>query len=203
MASPSPLPIPLCHANDTPLDAGTTDYPISCIFGMLIEPERGRVSPDFIEYQDTEESPVAGGDGQVEEGANRASSVTDQVPVHIPPTSDIAEVRCDPDDHLSLNLPSEYHHDEYDRQFHFVPEGHAHQVHAEVAREAAVATTWEAEYTPLTLYVVTDTDDRDSDKENHDPNQEDNKNAEKVSRDSQDAQRMGPRCRGRGGRKSR
>ena len=28
-------------------------YPISCIFGQLIEPERGQVSPNFLEYQDT------------------------------------------------------------------------------------------------------------------------------------------------------
>src|ERR1700761_3944047 len=52
MTSPSPLHIPPPHADHIPLDAGTTDYSVSHIFGMLIEPECGRVSPDFIEYQD-------------------------------------------------------------------------------------------------------------------------------------------------------
>ena len=89
MTSPTPLHV---RNADIPLDPGTTDYPISHIFGMLIEPERGWVSPDFIEYQDAEESPVAGGDDQMEEGATGASSVTDQIPVCIPSTSDIAEV---------------------------------------------------------------------------------------------------------------
>ena len=28
------------------------DYPISCIFGQLIEPKRGQISPNFLEYQD-------------------------------------------------------------------------------------------------------------------------------------------------------
>ena len=166
---------------------------------MLIEPERGRVSPDFVEYQDAKESPMAGSDNQMEERAAGTGSIMDQVPVRIPSTSDITEVRCDPDDHLSPNLPSEYHHDEYDGQFHFVPEGHARQVHEAVVREAAAVTTWEAEHTPLTTYVVTDTEEHDSDKENHEPNQEDCKDAEEVSRSHQDAQRMGSRRRGRRG----
>ena len=38
MTSPAPLPVPPRHADDTPLDVGTTDYSISRIFGMLIEP---------------------------------------------------------------------------------------------------------------------------------------------------------------------
>ena len=59
----------------------------------------------FLEYQDAEESPMAGGDDQMEEGAAGTSSATDQVPVRIPSTSDIAEVHCNPDDHLSPNLP--------------------------------------------------------------------------------------------------
>ena len=152
---------------------------------MLIEPERGQVSPNFLKYQDTADTGVEGGDNQVEARADRASLTALEVPVHIPSTSDIAEVCNHPDDHLSPNLPSKYHHDEYDGQFHFVSEEHAHQVHAEAGREAAVATTWEAEYTPLTPYVVTDTDDHDSDKENHDPNQEDYKDAKEVSGDRQ------------------
>ena len=137
---------------------------------MLIEPERGRVSPNFLEYQDAEESPVAGGDDQMKKGTAGASSATDQVPVRILSTSDIAKVCCDPDDHLSPNLPSKYHHDEYDGRFHFIPGEHARQVHEAVAWEATVAATWEAEYAPLTLYIVTDIEEHDSDKENHDPN---------------------------------
>ena len=139
----------------------------------------------------------------MEKGTAGASSITDQVPVRIPSTSDIAKVCCDPNDHLSPNLPSEYHHDEYDNKFHFVPEEYARQVHDAVAREAAVAATWEVEYAPLTLYIVTEVDDHDSNKENRDPNQEDNKDAEEVSGDCQDAQRMGPHCRGHRGRKGR
>ena len=189
MTSPSPLPIP--PRNDTPLDVGTNDYSISCIFGMLIEPERGRVSPDFIEYQDAADTGVDGGSGPMETRAIGTSPIAPEVPIRIPSTSDIAEVRSHPDDHLSPNLPSEYHHDEYDSRFHFVPAEHAQQVHAEVVREAAAATTWEVEHAPLTSY---EDEADDSDKENHNPNQEDGENAEEVPRSCQDAQRMGPRC---------
>ena len=121
------------------------------------------------------------------------SLITPEVPIRIPSTSDIAEVRSHPDDHLSPNLPSEYHHDEYDGRFHFIPAEHARQVHEEVAREATVATTWETEYVPLTPYVATDVEAHDSDKENRDPNQEDGEDAKGVPWSCQDAQRMGPR----------
>ena len=201
MTSPSPLPIP--PRNDTPLDVGTTNYSVFRIFGMLIEPEHGWVSPDFIKYQDAADTGVEGGDDQMETRAVRTSPITTQVPIRIPSTSDIAEVRSHPNNHLSPNLPSEYHHDGYDSQFHFVPAEHARQVHAEVAREATIATTCEAEYTPLTPYVVTDTEAQDSDKENRNPNQEDGEDAEEVPRSRQDAQRMGPRCRGRRGGRGR
>ena len=196
MTSPSPLPIP--PRNDAPLDDGTNDYSVSRIFGMLIEPERGRVSPDFIEYQDAADEGVEGSDDQVEARAIGTSPIALEVPIRIPSTSDIAEVRSHPDDHLSPNLPSEYHHDEYDGRFHFVPTEHARQVHAEVAREAAAATTWEAEHAPITPYDV-DNEADDSDKENRDPNQEDGENAKGVPRSRQDAQRVGPRRRGRRG----
>ena len=178
---------------NTPLVPGTNDYSISCIFGQLIEPKCGRVSPLFLKYQETEESRVEGSHDQVVEGATGASVTTDEVLVRIPSTSDIAEIHADPDDHLSPSLPIEYSHDEYDGKFHFVPEEHACQVHEYIAREAAVATTCEEEYMPITPYVVLE-DDHDSDKENCDPNQEDYKDAEGVSRDRQDAQGMGPCC---------
>ena len=89
MTFSSPLPIPPCHANNTPLDVGTTDYSISRIFGMLIEPKRGRILPDFLEYQD---AGVEGGNNQVEARADGASLAVLEVPVCIPSTSDIAGV---------------------------------------------------------------------------------------------------------------
>ena len=132
---------------------------------------------------------MARGDNRREEGATGASLITDQVLVRIPSTSDITEVRSNPNDHLSPGLPTEYSHDEYDSKFHFVPEEHARQVHEYITRGMAVATTCEEEYTPITPYVILD-DDHDSDKENCDPNQEDYEDAEEVLRNRQDAQRM-------------
>src|SRR6201996_575918 len=196
MTSPTPLHV---RNADTVLPPATSDYSVSHIYGQLIEPERGRVSPLFLEYQD-ENARVEGSDNQVAEGAARTSKTSDEVPVRIPSTSDIAEVRISPEHHLAPNLPSEYIHDEYDGQFHFVPSGHADQVHKQVAREAAVATVSEAEYAPLTSYAIFDDD---SDKENRDPNQEDYEDAEEVPREREDAQRMGPRRRGRRGGRGR
>ena len=144
---------------------------------------------------------MARSDNQMEEEATGASLTMNQVPVHIPSTSDITEVCSNPNDHFSPGLPAEYSHDEYDGKFHFVPEEHARQVHECITRGAAVATTCEEEYTPITPYIVSD-EDHDSDKENHDPNQEDYEDAEEVPRNRQDAQGMGPHCRGHRGRQS-
>ena len=138
MTSLSPLPTPPCHANNAPLNIGTTDYSVSRIFRRLIEPECGWVLPDFLKYQDTG---VEGGNDQMEAGTDRAGLTVLEVLICIPSTSDIAEVRSHPDNHLSPNLPSRYHHDKCNDQFHFVPEGHARQVYAAVAREATVAAT--------------------------------------------------------------
>ena len=88
---------------------------------MLIEPERGRVLPDFIEYQDAADTGVEGSDDQMETRAIGTSLTAPGVLVRIPSTSDIAEIQCHPNDHLSPNLPSKYLHDEYDNQFHLVP----------------------------------------------------------------------------------
>ena len=101
MTSPSPRPIP--PRNDSPLDAGTNDYSVSRIFGMLVEPERGRVSPDFIEYQDAADTGVDGGNDLMETRAIGTSPTALEVPIRIPSTSDIAEVHSHPDDHLSPN----------------------------------------------------------------------------------------------------
>ena len=84
-----------------------------------------------------------------------------------------------------------------------VPSEHARQVHESVAREAAAITTWEVEYIPLTPYITTDTKEHDSDKENCNLNHEDGEDAEEVLRSRQDAQRMGPRRRGRRGGRGR
>ena len=145
---------------------------------------------------------MEGDDAPVETRTVGTSPATLEVPIRIPSTSDIAEVRSHPDDHLSPDLPSEYHHDEYDGRFHFVPAEHARQVHAEVAQEAASATTWEAEHAPLTPYVDDDEAD-DSDKENRDPRQENGEDAEGVPHSRQDAQRVGPHRRGRRGGRGR
>ena len=73
------------------------DYPLSCIFGQLIKPERGRVSPLFIEYQDegvTRQSGVEKDGPGVEEGTDLAGQTPVHAPVHIPSTSDISDVLC-------------------------------------------------------------------------------------------------------------
>src|SRR6201996_7697807 len=165
MTSPTPLHV---RNNDLPLAPGTNDHSVSRIFGQLIEPERGQVSPLFLKYQNPEDTGVEGGNEQVEARAVGASPTALEVPVRIPSTSDITEVRVSPEHHLAPDLSSDYHHDEYDGQFHFVPAEHARQVHEYVAREAAVATVGEVEYAPLTSYAITDDD---SDKENCNPNQ--------------------------------
>src|ERR1700761_6027676 len=191
MTSPTPLHV---RNSNTVLAPATSDYSISRIYGQLIEPERGRVSPLFLEYQDPEDTRVEGSDEQVEARTVGTSPATLEVPVRIPSTSDIAEVRVSPEHHLAPNLSPENIHNEYDGQFHFVPSGHADQVHGQVAREAAVAAVSETEYVPFTSYAVSDDD---SDKENRDPNQEDYEDAEEISRSCEDAQRVGPRRRGR------
>src|ERR1700761_7691870 len=155
MTSPTPLHV---RNNDLPLAPGTNDHSVSRIFGQLIEPERGQVSPLFLKYQNPEDTGVEGGNEQVEARAVGASPTALEVPVRIPSTSDITEVRVSPEHHLAPDLSPEYIHDEYNSQFHFVPSGHADQVHEQVAREAAIATVSEAEYAPFTSYSVSNDD---------------------------------------------
>src|ERR1700761_3347816 len=102
MTPPSPLHIPPPHnANNLPLDAGTTDYSISRIFGMLIEPKHGRVSPGFIKYQDPEHIRM-GQDGEsMVQGATGEGLDQTQNAVHIPSTLDLTAIRCASDDHLA------------------------------------------------------------------------------------------------------
>src|ERR1700761_4380008 len=98
MTTTPPLPI---RANVIPLESGTTNHTVSRIFGMCLEPERGRVSPDFLEYQDAEGSPVDQDGEGMEEGAIREGTDSSQVPVHIPSTSDISAICCLPDQRLA------------------------------------------------------------------------------------------------------
>ena len=129
MTSPSPLHIPPPHnANNLPLDAGTTDYSISRIFGMLIEPKHGRVSPGFIKYQDPEHIRM-GQDGEsMVQGATGEGLDQTQNAVHIPSTLDLTVICCASNDHLAPDTSTDYQHSNGEGQFHFVPPGHARQL---------------------------------------------------------------------------
>ena len=92
----------------------TQDYPISRIFGQLIEPKRGWVFPNFMEYQDPGVIDTAGdqegasmeevGTG-VEAGATHQSLPQLQSPVSITTVSNISDMLC------THNCPAEYCHD--------------------------------------------------------------------------------------------
>ena len=92
----------------------TQDYPISHIFGQLIEPKCGWVFPNFMEYQDPGVIDTAGdqegasmeevGTG-VEAGATHQSLPQLQSPVSITTVSDISDMLC------THNCPAEYCHD--------------------------------------------------------------------------------------------
>ena len=172
MTSPSPLRIPPPpHADHILLDARTTDYPISHIFGMLIKPKRGCVLPDFLKYQSEEQLGVGqDGEGVAQRAVDKGKDPL-TVPVCILSTSDLAEIHCTPDEHHAPNTTSNYHHSDREGQFHFVPPGHAQQLVEEAVQEAnttASTTKFEVEPTPITPYIVTSDDNKDhnSDKEN-------------------------------------
>ena len=89
------------------------DYPISHIFGQLIEPECGQVSPNFLEYQDPGSADAGGNqagksveaDGiGVEAGATHQSPPQVQSLVSITTISNISDVLC------AHNCPTEYCH---------------------------------------------------------------------------------------------
>ena len=78
-------------------------YPISHIFGQLIEPECGRVSPDFLEYQDTGSANTRGNQEgtsmeangvRVEAGTDHQSLPQLSSPVSVTTVSDISNLLC-------------------------------------------------------------------------------------------------------------
>ena len=99
MSSPTPSTI----ANVVIPSGDPQDYLISCIFGQLIEPEHGRVSPDFLEYQDTgsinargnqEGESVEAHGGGVEAGTNCQSLPQSSSLVSVTTISDISNLLC-------------------------------------------------------------------------------------------------------------
>ena len=190
--TPPPLPI---RANAIPLSAGTTDFSVSCIFGMCLEPERGQVSPDFLEYQDAE-GPTVEQDGEgVETGAAGEGPDTSQVPVRIPSTSDLSAIRCTPDQRLAPDDDPDYYHNTTPGQFHFVPEGHARQVLADL-----IATPVREEEQQVDVYHLT----TDEEEEDHDSDKENNQDAAAIPTRGQDAKGVGAhRHRGRQGGRGR
>ena len=110
MSSPTPSTI----ENVVITSGDPQDYPISHIFGQLIEPEHGRVSPNVVEYQDPEavdatsnqerESMEEDGTG-VEAGAAHQGLPQLQSLVSVTTISDISNMLC------THNRPTEYCHD--------------------------------------------------------------------------------------------
>ena len=110
MSSPTPSTI----ENVIIPSSNPQDYPISHIFGQLIEPEHGQVSPNFLEYQDTG-STNAGGDQEgasmeangvgVEAGTAHQSLPQLSSPVSVTTISDISDMLC------AHNCPTEYCHE--------------------------------------------------------------------------------------------
>ena len=98
MSSPTPSTI-----EDVIIPNTVPDYPISCIFAQLIEPKRGRVSPDFLEYQDTgstnargnqEGTSVEANGAGVEAGTDYQSPPQSASPVSVTTESDILYPTC-------------------------------------------------------------------------------------------------------------
>ena len=168
---------------------GTQDYPISRIFGQLIEPKHGWVSPLFIAYQDegvTRESRVEK-DGQgVEEGMNFAGQTPAHAPVCILSTTDISDVLC------AHNQTKVYCHDCNDNDIPsvFVPPPAFARTFLGVIHTSQAAS--KAGARSLTGYDLSTSaeEDGDSNKENH-------QDATAVPSLGQDAQGMGT-CEGGG-----
>ena len=106
--SQSPLPV---HNNELPLDNSTNDYSISRIFGMLIEPEHGWVSPNFLEYQDVEGPSMKEVNTGVETGTGDMGTFPTTILISTMPTDNTAPIHCNPNDHLAPGLDHEYCHD--------------------------------------------------------------------------------------------
>ena len=182
--SQSPLPV---RNNELPLDNGTNNYSVSRIFGMLIEPEHGRVSPDFLEYQDVEGPSMEEVNTGVETGTGDTGTFPTTILISTMPTDNTALIHCNPNDHLAPGLNREYQHDITEGQSYFVPPGHAQQVLASL-----VTPTSEEEPNITPYQILSEDEEHDSDKKNCE-------DAAKVSRGRQDAQGVGPHCRGKQG----
>ena len=110
MSSPTPSTI----ENVIIPSSDPQDYPISHIFGQLIEPKHGQVSPKFLEYQDTGSTNTGGNQeresveahgvgvevGTAHQGLPQSSSL-----VSVTTVSSISDVLC------AHNCPAEYCHD--------------------------------------------------------------------------------------------
>ena len=154
---------------------------------MLIEPKCGQVSPDFLEYQDVEGPSMEEVGAGVETGTGDTGTFLTTIPISTMPTDSTAPIHCDPNDHLAPSLDCEYQHDITEGQSYFVPLGHAQQV-----LTSLVTPTSEEEPNITPYQISSEDEEHDSDKENH-------VDAAEVSHGCQDAQGVGPRCRGKQG----
>ena len=168
------------------------DYPISPIFEQLIEPKRGQVSPDFLDYQDKDVERQSGlaEDGQgVEEGTDLAGQTPVHAPVQILSTSDITDILC------AHNNTKEYCHNcNDDIPSVFIPSPNLARTILRVIH--ASQTAFKVGAGPLTGYhLSTSSEEGDSNKENY-------QDATEVPQSSQDAQGMGSH-QGGGGRQGK
>ena len=160
MSSPTPSTI----ENVIIPSGNSQNYPISHIFGQLIKPKRGRVSPDFLEYQDTgsanaggdqEGTSVKANDAGVEVGANHQSLPQPSSLVSV--VSDISNLLC------AHGNAAEYCH-EHKHNPVFVPPLEGKYIIRNVLQH--LQETQERGFGPIIGYTL---DNDNSDKEN-DPN---------------------------------
>ena len=144
--------------------SNTQNYPISCIFGQLIEPEHGQVSPDFLEYQDpgstddggNQEGTSIEADGiGVEAGATHQSLPQSRSPVSVTTVSNISDMLC------THNCPTEYCHDHQHYPV-FVPPLEGKYIAHNILQQAQEAHR--VGVRPITGYTI---DNDNSDKENN------------------------------------
>ena len=159
MSSPTPSTI-----EDVIIPNTVPDYPISCIFAQLIEPKRGRVSPDFLEYQDTgstnargdqEGTSVEANGAGVEAGTDHQSPPQSASPVSVTTKSDISHLLC------THNRPAEYCHDHKHNPV-FVPPPEGEFIIHNVIHH--LQETQERGFGPAIRYTL---DNDDSNKENN------------------------------------
>ena len=159
MSSPTPSII-----KDVIIPSGDPqDYPLSHIFGQLIKPEHGWVSPNFMEYQDPGATDTASnqeGEGMkadgigVEVGTARQSPPQSSSLVSITTVSNISDVLC------AHNHPAEYCHD-HEHYPIFVPPPAGKQIACNILQHTREAH--EAGIRPIVGYSI---GNDNSDKEN-------------------------------------